>query len=125
MALGLYRGYSTYQYELTKSFGIADIELVNLDLLNHIYTRRGERVMMPTFGTRIPDLPFEPLDEVTLDILNDDLVTVFNFDPRVQLLALSVVPDYDANTVVASARLLYIELNMVDNLDLNIVFEAA
>lgn len=125
MATGLYRGFSSYEYESDKSFGVVDINLVKLDLLNHIYTRRGERLMMPTFGTRIPDLPFEPLDEVTLDILRDDLVTVFNFDPRVQLLELSILPDYDSNSVVAACRLLFIELNMVDNLDLNIVFEAA
>jgi phage baseplate assembly protein W len=94
-----------------------------MDLLNHIYTRRGERVHMPRFGTRIPDLTFEPLDQFTLDIVQEDLLQVINFDPRVKLLDFVITPLYDQNTIVASAKLLYIELNIVDNMDLNIIFE--
>lgn len=123
MARGLYRGYSSYEYEKNKTLKINDVELVKLDLLNHIFTRRGERVMMPAFGTRIPDLAFEPLDEITLDILRNDLLQVFNFDPRVTLLDLTIEPIIDENRVTAAARLLYVELNIVDDLDLNILFE--
>ena len=123
MARGLYRGYSSYEYEKKRTFKVNDIELVKLDLLNHIFTRRGERVMMPTFGTRIPDLAFEPLDDITLDILRNDLLEVFKFDPRVQVLDLVITPDPDANSVTAVARLLYVELNIVDDLNLNIIFE--
>ena len=123
MTRGLYRGFSSYEYEKNKTFKINDLELVKLDLLNHIFTRRGERVMMPTFGTRIPDLAFEPLDNVTLDILRNDLLEVFRFDPRVSVLDLVITPNPDANSVSATARLLYIELNLIDDLNLNIVFE--
>ena len=124
MTQGLYRGYSTFEYQRSKTFTLTDIEIVKMDLLNHIYTRKGERVMMPNFGTRIPDLAFEPLDQITLDILEEDLRAVFAFDPRVNLLELNITPYYDSNTVVASARLLYIELNIAGNLDLNITFES-
>lgn len=120
---GLYRGYSSYEYQSKKTFSIVDVELVKLDLLNHIFTRKGERVMMPNFGTRIPDMVFEPLDGITLDIIEEDLKAVFDFDPRVKLLDLVIQPSYDNNSVLASAKLLYIELNMTDTLDLNIVFE--
>lgn len=125
MTTDLYKGYSSHEYYPHKTFSIRDVELVKLDLLNHIFTRRGERVMMPGFGTRIPDLAFEPLDNVTLNILEEDLRTVFAFDPRVQLLSLVIAPSFDTNTVTAAARLLYIELNAVDTLDLNIVFEGS
>ena len=122
MINGLYRGYSTHQYQQYKTFSVTDVDLVNLDLLNHIFTRRGERVMMPTFGTRIPGLAFEPLDDFTMAILVEDLNQVFTFDPRVQLLNLQVTPDYDANSVTASATLLYIELDMTSTLDINIQY---
>ena len=125
MTKGLYRGFSSYEYQAKKTFSIADVELVKLDLLNHIFTRRGERVFMPNFGTRIPDLAFEPLDGYTLAILEEDLRTVFAFDPRVQLLQLVITPNADNNAVTASARLLYVELDMTGNLDLNIVFESS
>lgn len=125
MAKGLYKGYSSYEYENNKTFKISDLSLVKLDLLNHIFTRRGERVMMPTFGTRIPDMAFEPLDEITEDIIRNDLIEVFNFDPRVQLLDMQVVPSPDTNSLTVSARLLYVELGMVDTLNLNIIFEGS
>jgi phage baseplate assembly protein W len=120
---GLYKGYSSFEFERTKSFGIEDIELVKLDLLNHIFTKRGTRVMMPTFGSVIPELVFEPLDADTLEILEDELKTVFDYDPRVELLSLNLTPDYDRNTVIASAVLLYVQLNMTDTFELNLQFE--
>lgn len=123
MTKGLYKGYSSYEYERAKTFALTDMELVNMDLLNHIYTRKGERAMMPNFGTRIPDMVFEPLDDITISIIQEDLQAVFNFDPRVQLQNLTITPSYDTNSVTASATLLYIELNMSGNINLNIVFE--
>lgn len=125
MTKGLYRGYSSYEYQAKKTFSITDVDLVKLDLLSHIFTRRGERVMMPTFGTRIPDLVFEPMDQITLDVLEEDLRAVFEFDPRVKLQQLTITPSYDTNTVTATARLLYIELNVSGSLDINIVFEGS
>lgn len=119
----IYKGFSSYEYELRKNFTLTDVEIVKLDLLNHIYTRRGERVNMPRFGTRIPDLTFEPLDPFTLDIVQEDLLQVIKFDPRVELLDFVVTPMYDQNTIIASAKLLYVELDIIDNMDINIVFE--
>ena len=65
------------------------------------------------------------LDEVTLMIIEEDMRSVFNFDPRVKLVELTVTPNYDENSVVASATLYYVELNMTDRLHINIVFGEA
>jgi len=122
---GLYRGYSSFEFENTGSFRINDVELIKLDLLNHIFTRRGERVMMPRFGTIIPDLVFEPLDDETLETLESELRLVFDFDPRVELLDLEVTPDADTNAVTIAARIQCVELDTVELMNLNIEFEAA
>lgn len=118
----IYRGYSTVAFETTKSFKIYDIDVVKTDLLNHIFTRKGDRVMMPTFGTIIPDLVFEPIDEITVETLREELATVFNYDPRVELIRLQVTPKEDENRIDVSAILKYIELDVVDNIDFNIEF---
>lgn len=117
---GLYKGYSSFEFEKTGTFRVNDIELVKLDLLNHIFTRRGERLMMPTFGTIIPDLAFEPLDESTLEALRDDLETVFNYDPRVGLIDLAITPNYDTNSINVNVLLRYIELDQTEVLDFNV-----
>lgn len=125
MATGVYKGFSSFEFLANKSFRLNDIELVKLDLLNHIFTRRGERVMMPEFGTLVPDLVFEPLDEETVEILDDELNTVFDYDPRVEVVDLRIDPDYDNSTVTVGALLRYIELNTVELFDFNIEFEGA
>ena len=129
MAEPLYKGFSSFEYQKSKTFRLTNVEIVKLDLLNHIFTRRGERVMMPTFGTQVPDLVFEPLDGETLEILEDELRFVFNFDPRVELVQFDLRPGIDGDgnpnehAVTASARLFFVELNITDNFEFNIVFE--
>lgn len=117
----LYKGFSSFEFLRNRTFRLNDIELVKMDLLNHIFTRKGERVNMPTFGTRIPDMAFEPLDEITIEALREDLETVFNFDPRVEQIELRIEPNADNNSVTASATLLYLEFRVTE--DLNIVID--
>jgi len=119
----IYKGYSTFEFEKNKSLTVRDIELVKLDLLTHMFTERGSRVMMPTFGTIIKELTFEPLDTDTLDELHSEVKSVLDYDPRIEILKLVIVPDYDTNSVVVEAILNYIELDTVDEFNLNIQFE--
>lgn len=119
----LYKGYSSFEYQRKKTFSLTDIELVKMNLLNHIFTRKGSRVMMPSFGSIVPDLVFEPLDNQTLSILEDELVSIIDFDPRIQLMDIRVAPDFDNNAVVVGIQLNFLEFNIVENMDLNIIFE--
>lgn len=113
-----YKGFSTSHWLSSggKSFNISNIETVKQDLLNHIFTEKGERVMMPDFGTRIPTIVFEPNDEVTLQIIREDLTEVFKYDPRVELLALDILPFSSNNAIVAIAELRYIEFDVKETL---------
>lgn len=119
----IYKGYSTFEFERSKTLTLRDVELVKLDLLNHMFTQRGTRVMMPDFGTIIPELTFEPLDADTLDELHTEVKAVLDYDPRVDILKLVLAPDYDTSSVVVEATLLYVELDTVDEFNLNIQFE--
>jgi phage baseplate assembly protein W len=123
MARSLYNGYSSFEFMRTGSFKLSGVELVKSDLLNHIFTERGTRVMMPTFGTSIPSLIFEPLGDMLLDTLEEELNAVFAYDPRVEILTFSVTPNYDTGSVHVLAKLDFIELDTVDDFELNIEFE--
>ena len=120
MTRALYRGFSTEKALETKgkTFSTANVETVKRDLLNHIWTIPGERVMLPKFGTRIPLLAFEPLDSSTLLIVKEDLTMVFNYDPRVKLLELAVLPLPDNNAILALADIQYLELDVKETLRL-------
>jgi phage baseplate assembly protein W len=134
-----YKGFTTHNYgknvythtstptsalaATVTNFSIIDVDLVNRDLLNHIYTRPGERVMMPTFGTIIPDLVFEPLDDNTISLVEEEVLKVVTYDPRVNLINMTTVPDYDTQSISVVVTLLYIELNITQNLNIHIEFQ--
>jgi len=104
-----YLGFSTFGAG-RKGFQLNGKELVIRDLLNHIYTLKGERVMLPDFGTRIPLMAFEPLDQLTLAAVEEDLRQVFDYDPRIELMELAVMALPDNNAIVAFADVRYVEL---------------
>lgn len=120
MTKAIYKGFSTAHWKTTKSFTLTNIDLVKQDLLNHIYTIKGERLFMPNFGTRIPLMAFEPNDDATISIIKEDLTEVFNYDPRVKLLSLNVASLPNNNAIIAIANLLYIEFQVTDILNLEV-----
>jgi phage baseplate assembly protein W len=123
MTAKLYKGISFTNYKNRKTLFLGDIDLVKQDLLNHISTKLRERRMMPEFGTRIPMLPFEPMDDNTLFAIEEDLTTVVNYDPRVVFNVngpleggVALYPDYDQNVVTAVIDLFFVELDVNDSL---------
>lgn len=119
----LYKGFAFSRYEYDKNIIVTDISCVNGDLYNHIFTRKGERIKMPDFGTTIPDMIFEPLTEELLLQIDSQLRNVFNYDPRVELESLDIYPFYDTQTIYAVALLKYIELDVTDRFDLKLEFK--
>lgn len=116
-----YKGFSTSKYELSGgAFATSNIETVKSDLLNHIWTEVGERVMMPKFGTRIPTLAFEPCDDATKAVVEEDIRKVIDYDPRVKLLNLEVIGLPDNNCIVAFVDIEYLELNVQDVLHIQV-----
>lgn len=84
----LFIGYSTVGNPAQQQ--LADIKLVEQDLLNHFNTQYGERVMLPTFGCKIWNYLFEPFDQATKDAIIYEATQVIEFDPRVQLQGINV-----------------------------------
>ncbi len=62
-----------------------DLDLARQDLLNHFNTRKGERVMLPEFGSIVWDLLFDPLDDRTKYLIDQDVRSIIKNDPRWQL----------------------------------------
>lgn len=116
----LYHGFSSNKWVSSKQFGISNFEVVKQDLYNHIFTAKGDRVMMPTFGTRIPLLTFEPNDENTRKIIEDDLRMVIEYDPRVRLVDMQVVSLNDNNAILGLVDVFYLEFGVQDMLKIEV-----
>ena len=64
----------------------SDIELIKGNILQILGTRRGERVMLPLFGSRIPDYIFEPLDHTTCALIRFEAIRAIKmWEPRIIL----------------------------------------
>lgn len=116
-----YRGFNTKDYEETgRGFDIYNVECIQNDLMNEIFTVKGERVMMPKYGTRIPLLVFEIADQDTEKVIREDLDQVFKNDPRVKLLNLDVIPSTSKQTLIVVCKVQYVEFNVVKDLRIEI-----
>ena len=110
-----YRGFSTVN-TTTENYNLYDFELIKQDLFNHFYTRQGERLMNPTFGTIIWDLLFEPLTPQIKDLITQNVNTIINYDPRLQAENV-VVTSYEQGIQI-ECTLKYLPYNIQQSLQL-------
>jgi phage baseplate assembly protein W len=98
-----YKGFST----LTNSSNtkLYDFELVCQDILNHFNTRKGERVMNPSFGSNIWNFLMEPLTEEVKDMLVEDINRICTFDPRVTPIQMDLT-EYESGYILELTLLL-------------------
>ena len=109
----IFKGFSTVD-RVKAPYTLTDIELVKRDLLNEFYTRRGERIMRPNFGSIIWDLLMNPEDNFTGDEIKDDIARIVAKDQRVELINISLFTS--DHSVRAEVELKYNILNSKDTL---------
>ena len=90
MARRLFVGFSTQEMQGKRGWTLYDVDLIKRDLLNHFYTRKGERLMMTTYGTIIWDKLFEQFTDGVRQEIVDDVLRIVRSDTRVSLQAVDV-----------------------------------
>ena len=103
----VFKGYSTVGKEWG-NFKIYDIELAKRDLLNEIYTRKGERLMSPEYGCIVWDVLFDPLTDELVEVIRDDMLRIVSRDPRLALDTLDVTENVDQQTLTVKIILNYV-----------------
>jgi len=78
-----FKGFSTIN-RVRAPYTLVDSELVKRDLLNEFYTKRGERVMRPEYGSIIWDIVMDPSTPMLEGQIRDDVVKILGRDPRVE-----------------------------------------
>lgn len=106
---------------------------IKSDLAHLLLTRKGSRYFMPSFGTNLYQFLFEPIDDIVVDQIQNEIVDACDkFLPMIKIKQVSVISfvndptyvddnkkqhqlrvsiDYEINTSVFSER---------DNLTLNL-----
>lgn len=109
----LFKGFSTVG-KVKAPFTLTDVELVKRDLLNEFYTRKGERLMRPEFGSIVWELLMNPEDSFTTDEIREDVERIIAKDQRVELVDVSIFTlDHSVRIEV---ELNYVILNSRDTL---------
>lgn len=110
-----YKGFSTVSPD-ANSYALYDISLIKQDIINHFYTRQGERLEQPEFGTIIWDVIFEPLTDDLKNLISANVETIINYDPRVQADQITVT-SYESGIQIECV-LTYLPYNISEALQL-------
>ena len=63
---------------------------------NIVFTLPGEKFFNENYGSRVSQLLFENLDSITASEIEDEIrQSIVNYEPRVNIVQLSVTPNYD------------------------------
>ena len=108
-----FKGFSTVD-RIRAPYTLGGRDLVKRDLLNTFYTKKGERLMRPNYGSVIWDLLMNPDDTTTEKEIRDDVENIIDSDPRVDLLDTVII--YMDHTIRIEINLKYVLLNDSDTL---------
>ena len=106
-----YKGFSTIDPSAS-DVRLYDYNLIKQDILNQFNIRKGERVMLPDFGTVVWDLLYEPFTDATKSAIADDVVRIVASDPRADALEVKVIEQEYG--MLLEVTLLYRNTNQTD-----------
>ena len=65
---------------------------------NIVLTTPGEKFFDPDFGSSVSEILFENVDDITAVSIDDEIKSSLkNYEPRVELINVTVDPNFDAN----------------------------
>lgn len=78
---------------------------ISRSIRNLVLTNRGERFFNNNLGSRVNSLLFESLDDITASSVKDEIENVINnYEPRVELISVDAVPNYDDGELNVTIR---------------------
>ena len=114
----IFKGFNTVD-KVRAPYTLTDVDLIKRDLLNEFYTKKGERVMRPNFGSIIWDLLMNPQDNFTETEVKEDIERIISKHSRVKLVEITVFSSDKA--IRAEITLNYVLLESTDVLYLEFI----
>jgi hypothetical protein len=100
---------------------VGEMAVINA-LKNLLLTNHYEKPFMPEYGSNVRKLLFENLDIITAAALEKEITqTIQNFEPRVEVINLSVTPKFDENSF--QVELLFNILNRTEPVSISFLLE--
>ena len=83
--------------------GLKNSSAIARSIRNIVFTQPGEKFFNPDFGSRITESLFENMDDVSALAIRDEIENSINrFEPRVNVIEVKVIPNFEANEMNAT-----------------------
>lgn len=95
---------------------------IKQSLMSLFYTRRGERMFNPNYGTNIPNQLFEPFDESTANVIVEEIkIGISTWESgRIKIDKISIDLDYDNLIYYVSIDYSILSTTAKDTLNFNL-----
>lgn len=98
-----------------------EIAVINA-IKNLVLTSHYEKPFNPDYGSNVRKLLFETLDIITASAIEREIQqTIENYEPRVEILSLSVIPDDEQNAF--SVRMQFLIVNQTNPVSVSFLLE--
>ena len=75
---------------------VINADVVSDSIRNILRTRKGERVMLPTFGSNVGNILFDPMSEDVANMIYNEVVdAITKWEDRISIENVMVDPDYN------------------------------
>ena len=78
--------------------GLKNENAIARSVKNIVFTVPGEKFFNENFGSKISAILFENVNDITAAEIEDQItISIENYEPRVKLLSVVAIPDFDNN----------------------------
>ena len=78
--------------------GLKNENAIARSVKNIVFTVPGEKFFNENFGSEISAILFENVNEISAAAIEDQItLSIENYEPRVKLLSVAAIPDFDNN----------------------------
>ena len=78
--------------------GLKNENAIARSVKNIVFTVPGEKFFNPRFGSDVSQVLFENINEITASTIEDQIrLSINNYEPRVELISVEAIPNYDNN----------------------------
>ena len=78
--------------------GLKNANAIARSVKNIVFTVPGEKFFNENFGSDISEVLFENINDISASQIEDQIrLSIENYEPRVELISVEAIPDYDNN----------------------------
>ncbi len=93
--------------------GLKNENAIARSIRNIVFTVPGEKFFNERFGSHVSEVLFENINEITASTIEDQIrLSIENYEPRVELIDVQAIPNFDNNQFDAVVTYKIIGINI-------------